>query len=101
MSVYRVECAKLAEPHSHVLGLQVRKLRPKKKTYANKVKYFPKSKVIKKIDNDGDTFRTTARDGSTTVRVIHMRCRTDCPEETLRTVADDSTMDNLDYMPCR
>jgi hypothetical protein len=94
--VYRVNCAYLAETHSHVTGLNVKKWSGSK--FDDPVD-LTKAEAITKISN-GDVFQTQSRDGSSTLTLVSEACGSDCPVVVLKTVADDTKKDNLDYMKC-
>jgi hypothetical protein len=100
VALYWIECANLANPHSHVLSVKVKKWRDdgtKGGTWDDGGT-LQKATVVIMIDN-GDEFRTIKKGGGD-VKVIHEPCSSACPEEALRTQSDDLITDNLDHIPC-
>ena len=51
---------------------------------------------------EGDDFWTSAPDGSKNVHVVIEKCGQggDCKEDVIRSQSDDTTTNNLDYIPC-
>ena len=97
MKIYRVVGAHSTKDHGHVASLAVRKWRVKKKNYGKK-RDLSIDTIIGKM-HDGAVFRAKARDGKSSVSVIFGRCgKGKCSEITLRTIADNSEIDTLDYM---
>ena len=97
--IYRVICAHLAEPHEHVTGLKVKRWKSKEAGFADPEELTRDEAAA--LILGGDTFQVASRDGKTTVQVVNDYCDRDkCSTLTLRTVADDTKTDNLDYLGC-
>jgi hypothetical protein len=99
--LYKVNCAYLAERHSHVTGLDVKKWTGSK---FDDFEDISKAEAIQMIRN-GDIFQAVSRDGSSTLVLVSEPCgmvdgQKRCTAIVLKTIADDSTTDNLDYMRC-
>ena len=100
MALYWIDCANLAEEHSHVVSVVVKKWVDDGTEGGTweAAGTLTRDAVVTMIGN-GDEFRTRKKGGGD-VAVVHELCSDHCPEEVLRTVADDSITDNLDHIPC-
>ena len=99
MSSYLITCTHLAEKHSHVSSANTVEWDSKAETWSGPRRLFKRSEIVEMIDS-GDDFWSARPDGTKNIPVIVEKCSKDCNEHVIRSKNDDTTTNNLDYIPC-